>query len=67
MAKTLAETLQEKLQDKTYQDMVDYDLQVNYEEVKLEEAENIYLDSGDIVRLSKPFEDPIQFIVGEEG
>lgn len=59
---TLAAFLQRVLPHMNYEDIQQYDLQVNYEEVKHIEMDAIYLDEGDIIRLAKPYEDPIQFI-----
>lgn len=44
----------------------DYHVQVNYRDVTPDQFDSIELHDDDIVRLSKPFELPIQFIIGEE-
>lgn len=63
---TLAAFLQRAFPDKNYEDIRGYDLQINYEEVRHKEMDAIYLEEGDIIRLAKPFEDPIQFIYHKE-
>jgi hypothetical protein len=47
-------------------ELADHKVQVNYRDVKIEDLASTEIKDGDVVRIAKPFEQPIQFIVGEK-
>lgn len=43
----------------------EYDIQVNYKPIEAEDYGFVILEDEDIVRVSKPFETPRQYVIGE--
>jgi hypothetical protein len=47
-------------------ELADHKVQVNYQDVANSKLELTEVKDGDVIRIVKPFETPIQFIIGEE-
>jgi RNA-binding protein YlmH len=47
-------------------ELAGHKVQVNYHDVKITDLASTEIQDGDVIRIAKPFEMPIQFIVGEK-